>query len=197
MFTPVPVEATPLSTFIEKGETVNLLKRRTDWVKIEDHRGIKGWIRYEDLAHFIDPAGNHLSFALPDFDSYLDRNFELGVAIGDFNGAESLTLILGYKFSKNLTTEIRLEQATGQFSDNKLAHLNITHQPFPEWRISPYFLLGAGYIETSPSATLVETEDRRRKHYAGRHRRLLLLDESVCTPRGVQQSLFINQSRRK
>ena len=34
------------------------------------------------------------------------------------------------------------------------------HQPFPEWRVSPYFKLGAGIIQTSPFTTLVQTPDR-------------------------------------
>ena len=33
-------------------------------------------------------------------------------------------------------------------------------QPFPEWRVSPFFSVGSGKIKTFPSATLVETEDR-------------------------------------
>ena len=33
--------------------------------------------------------------------------------------------------------------------------------PFPEWRIAPFFIMGAGTAVTSPSAALVETEDRQ------------------------------------
>jgi hypothetical protein len=32
-------------------------------------------------------------------------------------------------------------------------------QPFPEWRFSPFFTLGAGHIATKPRVTLVQAED--------------------------------------
>jgi hypothetical protein len=31
---------------------------------------------------------------------------------------------------------------------------------FPEWRVSPYFTLGAGMIRTEPKGTIVATTDR-------------------------------------
>lgn len=155
-----PGRGYPVFHVIEKDETITLLKRRTDWVKIKDHRGYTGWIAYDDLQHFIDGTGKSLDFKLASLETWQDRRFELGVAIGDFNGADSLSLAVGYKFSKNLTAELRVQGATGQFSSNLLGHLAITHQPFPEWRLSPYFILGAGTINTNPSATLADAEDR-------------------------------------
>ena len=36
----------------------------------------------------------------------------------------------------------------------------LVHQPFPEWRLSPYAALGTGIVHVDPKATLVSTEDR-------------------------------------
>jgi hypothetical protein len=41
-----------------------------------------------------------------------------------------------------------------------MLNVNIVHQPFPAWRISPFFTLGTGVIHVQPKATLVQVEDR-------------------------------------
>lgn len=155
-----PGRGYPVFHVVERGEVITLLKRRTDWIKIETRRGKTGWVKRRDMSKTLGPDGHRLRFDDPGLDAYLARRWDMGVAVGDFDGADSLTVNLGYRFSKNLSAELKVSQATGQFSDNKLASLALVHQPFPHWRISPYFTLGAGAIHTSPSATLVETEDR-------------------------------------
>jgi hypothetical protein len=91
---------------------------------------------------------------------YLVNRFEMGAAYGDFAGADSLTVNLGYRFTKNLSAELRFADNTGQFSDSRILGGALLFQPFPEWRVSPFFSVGAGKIKTFPSATLVQTEDR-------------------------------------
>jgi len=155
-----PGRGYPVFHVVERGEQVELEKRRTDWIKIVTRRGKTGWAKRAEMNKTLGPDGSRLNFSDPSLDDYIARRMEMGVAVGDFDGAESLTVNLGYRFSKNLSGEIKLSQATGQFSDHKLATLAVVHQPFPSWRISPFFTLGAGIIDTSPSATLVQTEDR-------------------------------------
>ncbi len=62
--------------------------------------------------------------------------------------------------SRNLSAEVQLSQAFGNFSDALIGSINLLAQPFPEWRLSPYFLLGTGAIYTDPKVTLVNEEDR-------------------------------------
>ena len=79
---------------------------------------------------------------------------------GDFEGADILTAYAGYMMTRNLSVELQLSQAFGDFSDALLASINLLAQPFPEWRASPFFLLGTGVINTDPNVTLVSEEDR-------------------------------------
>lgn len=92
---------------------------------------------------------------------YLVDRFEVGAAYGDFAGADSLTLNAGYRFTKNLSAELRYAENTGQFSDSQIIAAAVLFQPFPEWRPSPFFSVGSGTIKTFPSSTLVQTEDRK------------------------------------
>lgn len=155
-----PGRGYPIFHVIEKGEVITLLKSRTDWIKIETYRGKTGWVRRADMQYTLGPDGQPPEFIDYGQTDYLSNRVELGFAMGDFEGADSLTGTLGYRFTNNLTAELRLAQNTGQFSDSQIIAVALLHQPFPEWRISPFFSLGTGEITTKPSATLVETEDR-------------------------------------
>lgn len=145
---------------VERGENIQLLKSRTDWIKIRTYRGKTGWIKRADVLLTLGPDGQMPDFRDPTQADYLADRWELGFAMGDFGGADSLTGTLGYRFTTNLTAEVRVAHNTGQFSDSEILAGALIHQPFPEWRISPFFSLGAGRIKTLPSATLVQTEDR-------------------------------------
>jgi hypothetical protein len=41
-----------------------------------------------------------------------------------------------------------------------MASVNVIHETWPDWRISPFFTLGTGVIRTSPKSTIVQGEDR-------------------------------------
>ena len=79
---------------------------------------------------------------------------------GDFEGADVMTVYAGYAMTQNFSGELAVSQVFGDFSDAWIASLNLIAQPFPEWRLSPYFSLGAGVIRTDPNVTLVDEDDR-------------------------------------
>jgi opacity protein-like surface antigen len=155
-----PGRGYPIFYVVERNEVITLLYSRTDWIKIKTKRDLVGWIKREDMKLTLSPDGSKPDFPDPEQADYLVDRFELGAAYGDFAGADSLTINLGYRFTKNLSAEIRYADNTGQFSDSKILAGAVLFQPFPEWRVSPYFGIGSGKIKTYPSATLVETEDR-------------------------------------
>lgn len=155
-----PGRGYPIFHVVERDEIIDLLKSRTDWIKIRTYRGKTGWIRRADMLLTLGPDGLAPDFPDPTQAEYLSDRWELGIAMGDFDGADSLAATFGYRFTTNLTAEVRLAHSTGQFSDSEILAAALIHQPFPEWRVSPFFSLGAGQIRTYPGATLVETEDR-------------------------------------
>ncbi len=155
-----PGRGFPITHVAEKGETITLLKKRTDWYKARTSKGITGWIKRDELHATLGPDGPELIFAAPGREEYYNRKWELGVLGGDFSGARGLTTYMGYHLTPNLTTELKLTQAFGNFSNSKLASLNMVHTAFPGWYASPFFTVGAGMIKISPSSDLGQTEDR-------------------------------------
>jgi hypothetical protein len=156
-----PGRGYPIFHVVERNEMITLLKSRTDWIKIETRRGKTGWIKRSDMLLTLSPDGSVPDFPEPNRTDYLEDRIELGAAYGDFAGADGLAINLGYRFTKNLSAELRFDSNTGQFSDSKIMAAAVLFQPYPHWWVSPYFSIGAGTIETNPSSTLVESEDRK------------------------------------
>ena len=156
-----PGRGYPIFYVAERGETVAVLRRRTDWFQIEVPRGEQGWVHIEQIARTLDLDGEALDIPGFSIDDYTERRWEVGVQYGDFGGTNVISAFGGYGLTENLQFELWMGQALGRFSDSKLVHLNITHLMFPDKRVTPLFTLGAGTINTSPKATLVATTDRR------------------------------------
>ncbi|TLM79146.1 SH3 domain-containing protein [Microbulbifer harenosus] len=146
---------------VEYGEPLWLLKRRTDWVKVMTRSGKTGWAKIAELDQIVAPDGEPLAVSTPGIDDYREQGLRFGFTYGDFEGANSLGVSLGYRFTGNISAELRAAQTIGAYSNSQTYQVALLHQPFPQWRISPYFLLGSGINITSPNATIVATEDRQ------------------------------------
>jgi hypothetical protein len=150
----------PIFYVAERGEQIVLLMRRTDWFKVRVPRGEEGWVNRDQLKTTLNPDGQQFDLPEPGLADYAARRWEFGALYGDFGGANVIAAYGAHSFTPNLSGEVWVSEAIGQFADNKLATIDIVHLMYPDWRISPYFTLGAGVITTHPKATLVATVDR-------------------------------------
>jgi hypothetical protein len=150
----------PVFFVAERGERIALLKRRTEWFKVQVARGQEGWVHFEQLTTTLDVDGEPFDLPALGFSDYVARRWEVGALYGDFGGANVIATYGSRAFTPNLSGELWISQALGRFSDSTIATANIVHLMYPDWRASPYFTLGAGVIKTEPKATLVATTDR-------------------------------------
>ena len=155
-----PGRGYPVFYVAERGETVTLLKRRTDWIKLRNARGVEGWAHINSVGRTLDQQGDALAFHAPDLNSFRQRRWEAGLLVGDFGDTDAVTVYGGWHFTRNLSLETSITENFGDFSDGRQATLSLVHQMFPDWRYSPFISIGGGVRETSPRATLVQTEDR-------------------------------------
>jgi uncharacterized protein YgiM (DUF1202 family) len=155
-----PGRGYPVFFVAERGEQITLVKRRTDWFKVQVARGQEGWVHFEQLATTLDLDGDVFDLPALGFGDYSARRWEVGALYGDFGGANVIAAYGSRSFTPNLSGELWISQALGRFSDSTIATVNIVHLMYPDWRASPYFTLGAGVINTEPKATLVATSDR-------------------------------------
>lgn len=155
-----PGRGYPVVHVAERGETVRVFKRMTDWYKVETDKGTIGWVMRDELTDSLAEDGALIDFSKPGKQAYDNRKWEFGLAGGDFSGAIGTTVYAGYHFTPNISGELKYTQAFGDFSNIKLFSANLVHQPWPHWRVSPFITLGSGVMQTFPNSGLVETEDR-------------------------------------
>jgi uncharacterized protein YgiM (DUF1202 family) len=155
-----PGRGYPIFYVGERGEPIELLKRRTEWFKIRTERGKEGWVHQTQLQTTLNLDGEPFDLPGLDIGDYAARRWEVGILYGDFGGANAISTYGSYSFTPNLSGELWVTEVLGRFSDGTAANLNIVHVMYPERRASPFFTLGAGAIHTSPKATLVSTIDR-------------------------------------
>jgi hypothetical protein len=154
----------PVFYIAERGEQVEVLKQRTDWIKVRVRKNTlrekEGWVSLEQMAQTLTVDGERLAVAYPDFDAFKQRRWEGGLMLGSFAGADVISIYGAYHFTRNISTEIEASEYFGSFSNGQVGTVSLVHQPFPEWRISPFFTIGTGIIFIDPKSTLVQSKDR-------------------------------------
>ena len=155
-----PGRGYPIFYVAERGERIELIRRRTDWVQVRNKRGIEGWVHVNDIGHTVDSLGDPLALASPDFEAFTQRDWEFGLLAGSYDDTDALGAYLGWHFTRNLSLEVEASETFGDASDGKMINLNVVHQMYPKLRYSPFLTVGFGKRETTPRSTLVNTEDR-------------------------------------
>lgn len=155
-----PGRGYPKFHVVDRGEAVEIIKRRTDWFLVRDPDGTEGWVDRAQLQLTLKPDGETVDFPEADQSEFTESRWEAGVLAGDFGGANVVSLYGAYSLNPNVAIEVWGSQILGNFSNGWMASVNVVHETWPEWRISPFFTLGSGVVHTSPKSTIVQGEDR-------------------------------------
>lgn len=155
-----PARAYPVFYVVDRGERIDVLSRRTDWFKVRAPRGQEGWVSSAQLQQTLQLSGSPVEVPVYSLADHAERRWEVGALYGDFGGANIVSTYGAFSFTENLSAEVWYSDILGRFSNAQMGSINLVHLLFPEWRVSPYFTLGAGIIKTEPKGTIVATEDR-------------------------------------
>ncbi len=150
-----PGSGYPIFYVAERGEEITILRRHTDWFRVRTRRGREGWVHRDQLERTLALSGEAVKLATVTLEAFSERKWELGATGGDFGGAALLGVYGGYAFSRNLSAELGFAQSFGNISSTYALTGRLVAQPFPEWRFSPFFSLGTGYIQINPKATII------------------------------------------
>lgn len=155
-----PGRGYPVFHIVDRGMEVEVLKRRTDWFMVRTDKGKEGWAKRAEMELTLTPAGEPTLFAEAGFSDFSRRRWEAGVMGGNYEGADVMTVYTAYAMTPVFSAEFSVSQVFGDYSDSYIGSISLISQPFPEWRLSPFFSLGAGLIYTDPKVTLVDENDR-------------------------------------
>jgi uncharacterized protein YraI len=170
-----PGRGYPVAQVVARGESVDVLFRRTDWFKVRTERGIEGWASVRELAQASLADGSTFKVSMGDLAGFASHRWESGIYAGAYAGA---TLIAGYSalsLTDNLKIEVGASQYLGNVSNGYIVEAGLAHVFIPEWRFSPLVTIGTGYEHISPKVLLVQPVDRDDQvAYAGVGARLYL-----------------------
>lgn len=154
-----PGRGYPIKVSAVKGEQLQLLKTRGNWVLVE-FRQQELWMNDEELAHLLRLNGQPYLTADSGRAAFEQRSMEFTAFIGDLNGASFYQFEYGYRFSDVVSVGISAGQANGDNADTQIVEGHVYIDPFPTWYVSPYLGIGGGMNRTTPRTVLVQTEDR-------------------------------------
>jgi len=154
-----PAAGYPIFYVIDRGTEVRIVRRKTNWFKIETDDGKTGWASRDQIRQTLLPTGEQFKAVESDQDDFTGRRWVLGVTGGEFKSTPVVTIFTGYSFTENLSVELSVSQSTGTVSNSKFAKANMVMQPLPDWRFSPYLTLGVGQIKVDSNSTLISQND--------------------------------------
>jgi hypothetical protein len=153
---------------VPRGDAIDVLYRRTEWFRVRTGRGIEGWAHQREMQKTQLADGSAFSFDLGDRAGFTSHRWELGFNAGDYGGATLVSGFLSRSFNEQLALEFTGSQFLGNASNGYTAELGLIHVYRPDWRLSPIFTLGSGWIWIVPKSTLVLPGDRNdQTAYAG------------------------------
>jgi opacity protein-like surface antigen len=150
----------PVFHVVPRDASVDVLFRRTDWFKVRTERGVEGWASQQDMLKTVLADGSPFTFDLGDRQGFTSHRFELGMFAGQYGGATLISTYGSFSFNSQLAAEVSLGQFLGKFSNGVIGDLGLTHVLVPEWRLSPFLMLGTGFVHLEPKATLVQPAQR-------------------------------------
>jgi hypothetical protein len=154
-----PGRGYPVFHVIERGAAFTLIRQRTDWVMVATRDGRRGWMHRQAVEAAESPGGGSVSFGGTGRADWLQRRVELGLGGGDFDGDPLFSFRAGYRLGAHFLLEAQLLQAAGSFSSTTIYQANLQVLPFLDWRVSPFFSIGAGRMKNEPKSTLVDAAD--------------------------------------
>ncbi len=155
-----PGRGYPVFHVAGQGESITILKRKTDWFKVRTNLGTEGWVPLTQMRSTLDLEGEQIDWKKADQSEFLNRRWEFGFAGGDLDGARLLSGYAGYALTRNILLQIEAAKILGDFSDGEMFNASIVMTPFPEWRVAPFVTVGTGVIHVKPHSTVVLSEDR-------------------------------------
>ena len=186
----------PVFNVVPRDEGVLVLFRRTDWFKVRTRRGVEGWASQGDMLKTVLADGTPFTFDLGDRSGFTSHRFELGMFAGEWGGATLISAYGSFAFNSQLALELAGGQYLGKFTNGETVDIGLTHVLVPEWRLSPFFMIGTGMVHIEPKATLVQPSDRTEQTaYVGAGLRFYLTRRFFLRGEFKSHYIFTNRNQ--
>lgn len=154
-----PGRGYPVTQVVGRGGAVDVIMRRTEWFKLRTERGIEGWAHESQLLKARLADGTLFSFPRGDRPGFTSHRWEGGIMTGSYAGATVISAFGAGSLNDHLKVELMVSQYLGNIADGYLVDLGFNHVIAPEWRLSPFLMLGTGYEKVTPKTILAQPID--------------------------------------
>jgi uncharacterized protein YgiM (DUF1202 family) len=155
-----PGRGYPVFHVVARQESVEVILRRTEWFRVRTERGVTGWAAERDMLKTVHADGTPFTFTLGDRAGYADHKVEGGLFAGQWGGATLISAYGAYSFNSQLSFEGSAGQFLGRYSNGVVGDLGLSHVIVPEWRLSPFVMIGVGLVHTEPKVTGLQPATR-------------------------------------
>jgi hypothetical protein len=155
-----PGRGYPAFDVVDRDGSVDVLAHYTEWFKVRTERDVVGWVSERDMAGTVLADGSAFTFERGDRAGFTSHRFEMGMFAGEYGGATLISAYSSFSFNSQLALELSVGQFLGNASNGVVGDIGLTHVFLPEWRWSPFVMLGTGIVHTEPKATLVQPLNR-------------------------------------
>ncbi len=181
-----PGRGYPVTQVVARGESLDVIFRRTDYFKVRTARGVEGWAAARDLQDALLADGSKFTLDLGDRSGYQTHGWELGAFAGDFDGANLVSFYGARSVNDHLKVELSASQYLGEQRSGWMVEGGVSHVFAPEWRLSPFVTLGGGLFRVDKDAQRPEPGRPHGPVGLCGHRRPLLSHAPVLPARRVQ-----------
>ena len=155
-----PGRGYPVTQVVPREESVDVLKRHTDWFKVRTEQGVEGWASQGDMQKLVLADGSRFKFDLGDRAGFTSHRYEMGIFAGQYGGATLISAFGSVSFNTQLALEGSIGNYLGKFSNGVTGDIGLAHVIAPEARWSPFLTIGLGLVHIEPKATLVQASNR-------------------------------------
>jgi len=155
-----PGRGYPVFNVVDRDGSVDVLAHYTEWFKVRSDRDVVGWVSESDMLRTVLADGSAFTFDRGDRAGFTSHPFETGMFAGKYGGATLISAYGSFSFNSQLALELSVGQFLGNASNGVVGDIGLTHVFLPEWRWSPFVMLGTGIVHTEPKATLVQPLNR-------------------------------------
>ena len=155
-----PGRGFPVFHVVDRGASVELLRRRTDWIKVRGGDGTEGWVHRGQLERTLTPGGEPVTLPGPSPEARTEHRWEVGLVTGGLEGASVVGVQGAWAATPTLHVRADAAQLLGDYSNGWLGTVGVAHVFAPHWRVSPFVGIGGGVLYVEPKATLVQPDDR-------------------------------------
>lgn len=167
-----PGRGYPVFYVIEQGESVEIITRRPGWYEIKTKDGKTGWSNTAQISRTIQTTGEPADLPTVSYGDYLKNRWRVGFNAGQFmsgelKGSELFSFTAGYRPLSWLGAEVEGGKLFGSDVKGDFYGLNLSVEPFSQWKVSPFLLLGGGVmaVDSQPKLIPLEIEDSDFSQY--------------------------------